>query len=204
MTYKHNICALAAVSVLASGCSTRPRNFTAELSAPVPDRAAFENDFRTCQALVRQGHRNGFKSAATGLAVGTGAVGAGLAVGTATAGGVYGGYGAAGAAAGAALMATTLVVGIAGFGLTRLIRGGKERKYKRVMDACLTEYGYSVGSWAKVDKKDDAAKIAATKASLREPGPEMASTTATVPAVVASPAPEAATLTPASAIDPGT
>ncbi|MDP3677034.1 MAG: hypothetical protein Q8R44_18345 [Novosphingobium sp.] len=174
MNRNPTIFALAAACVLVSGCSTRPRNFTAELSAPVPDRMAFENDFRTCQTLVRQGHRNGFRSAATGLAVGSGAVGAGLAVGSMTAGGVYSSYGAAGAAAGAALMATTAVVGIAGFGLTRLIRGGKERKFKRAMDACLTEYGYSVGSWAKVHKKDDAAKIAAGSAIVLPSAPDSA------------------------------
>lgn len=196
------ICALAGASVLASGCSTRPRNFTAELSAPVPDRAAFENDFRTCQTLVRQGRKAGFKDAATGLAVGSGAVGAGLAVGSMTAGGVYSGYGAAGAAAGAALMATTAVVGIAGFGLTRLIRGGKERKYKRAMDACLTEYGYSVDSWAKVNKKDDAAKIAASKASVQPSEPQIA--TSAVEPVATIPAPETATFTPAGVLEPDT
>ena len=202
MTYKHNICALVGVAMLISGCSTRPRNFTAELRAPVPDRAAFENEFRTCQTLVRQGRKAGFKNAATGLAVGSGAVGAGLAVGSMTAGGVYSGYGAAGAAAGAALMATTAVIGIAGFGLTRLIRGGKERKYKRTMDACLTEYGYSVDSWAKVNKKDDAAKIAASKATVQPLEPVVA--TATVEPVAAIHEPETATLTPASALDPET
>ena len=200
MTYKHNICALVGVAMLISGCSTRPRNFTAELRAPVPDRAAFENEFRTCQTLVRQGHKSGFKDAATGLAVGSGAVGAGLAVASMTAGGVYSSYGAAGAAAGAALMATTAVVGIAGFGLTRLIRGGKERKYKRTMDACLTEYGYSVDSWAKVNKKADAAKIAAAKANIQPLEPVIATSTA-VP-VAAVPAPETATFTPASALEP--
>ena len=200
MTYKHNICALVGVAMLISGCSTRPRNFTAELRAPVPDRAAFENEFRTCQTLVRQGHKSGFKDAATGLAVGSGAVGAGLAVASMTAGGVYSSYGAAGAAAGAALMATTAVVGIAGFGLTRLIRGGKERKYKRTMDACLTEYGYSVDSWAKVNKKDDAAKIAAAKANTRPL--EQVIATGTAEPVAAIPAPDAAKFTPVSALEP--
>ena len=196
------ICAIAGASVLVSGCSTRPRNFTVELAAPVVNRMAFEGDFRTCQTLVRQGRKAGFKNAATGLAVGSGAVGAGLAVGSMTAGGVYSGYGAAGAAAGAALMATTAVIGIAGFGLTRLIRGGKERKYKRVMDDCLTEYGYSVDSWAKVNKKDDAAKIAASKATVQPLEPVVATTT--VEPVAAIHEPETATLTPASALDPET
>ena len=194
------ILATAAAAMLATGCSTRPRNFTAELSAPVVDRAVFEDEFRTCQTLVRQGRKSGFKDAATGLAVGTGAVGAGLAVGTATAGGVYGSYGAAGAAAGAALMATTAVFGIAGFGLTRLIRGGKERKYKRAMDACLTEYGYGVSRWLTVKKKADAAKIAAAKASIRPS--EAAIVTSAVEQPEAIPAPDAATLTPASAVQP--
>ena len=197
MTYKHNICALVGVAMLVTGCSTRPRNFTAELSAPVADRMAFESDFRTCQTLVRQGRKSDFKgAAASALATGVGTVGAGAAmVGTGLVGITTGG--------GAAALATAAmpVVGVfLGFGVSRMIRSGKEGKYKRAMNTCLDEYGYGVSRWSTVKKKDDAAKIAAGKASVQSTDPVIA--TSSVEPVVAIPAPDTATLTPASAIEP--
>lgn len=197
MNRNPTICALAAASMLVSGCSTRPRNFTAELSAPVPDRMAFEGDFRTCQMLVRQGRTSDFKAgAATALATGVGTVGAGAAiVGTGMAG-----ITTSGGAAVAATAAMPVVGLLLGFGVSRMIRSGKEGKFKRAMDACLTEYGYTVDGWAKVDKKDDAAKIAAAKANIRLA--ETASATHSAEPVAAVPAPDSATLTPASALEP--
>ena len=189
------ILATAAAAMLATGCSTRPRNFTAELSAPVPDRAAFEDDFRTCQTLVRQGHKSNFKgAAASALATGVGTVGAGAAMASAGLVGITSGGGALAAAA-------MPVVGVfLGFGVSRMIRSGKERKYKRAMDTCLDEYGYGVSRWSTVKKKDDAAKIAAAKASIRPS--EAAIVTSAVEQPEAIPAPDAATLTPASAVEP--
>ena len=191
------ICALAAASAAVSGCSTRPRNFTAELRAPVPDRAAFENEFRTCQTLVRQGRKSDFKaSAATMLATGAGTIGTGAAmvstglVGITTSGG----------AAAAATVAMPVVGVLLGFGVSRAIRSGKEGRYKRAMATCLDEYGYGVSRWSAVKKKDDAAKIAAAKANIQPLEPVIATSTA-VP-VAAVPAPETATFTPASALEP--
>ncbi len=157
------ICAITAAAVLLSGCSTRPRNFSASLSAPVEDRAAFESDYRTCSNLVRSGHTANFKStAATGLAAGVGAAGAGAAMAST---GMVGAYMSGGAAFAAA--AAMPVVGIlAGFGVSRAIRGGKERKMKRSMTACLAEYGYGVESWDKLHKRDDAARISAESADV--------------------------------------
>lgn len=199
MNRNPTIFALAAACVLVSGCSTRPRNFTAELSAPVPDRAAFEGDFRTCQMLVRQGRTSDFKAgAATALATGIGTVGAGAAiVGTGMAG-----ITTTGGAAVAATAAMPVVGLLLGFGVSRMIRAGKEGKFKRAMDACLTEYGYSVDSWAKVNEKEDAAKIAAAKANIQPSEPAIA--TNSVEPVAAVPAPGTATLTPASVLEPET
>ena len=186
----------AAAAMLATGCSTRPRNFTAELSAPVPDRAAFEDDFRTCQTLVRQGHKSNFKgAAASALATGVGTVGAGAAMASAGLVGITSGGGAVVAAAAMPVVGVFL-----GFGVSRMIRSGKERKYKRAMDTCLDEYGYGVSRWSTVKKKDDAAKIAAAKASIRPS--EAAIVTSAVEQPEAIPAPDAATLTPASAVEP--
>lgn len=198
MNRNATIGALAAVSVLASGCSTRPRNFTAELSAPVVDRMAFEGDFRTCQTLVRQGHKSNFKgAAASALATGVGTVGAGAAMASA---GMVGITSSGGAALATAAMP---VVGVfLGFGVSRMIRSGKEGKFKRAMDACLDEYGYGVSRWSAVKKRDDAAKIAATKATIKPFEPAIAN--GSVEPVAATPAPDTATLTPASALEPET
>ena len=187
----------AAAAMLATGCSTRPRNFTAELSAPVADRMAFESDFRTCQTMVRQGRKSGFKDAAAmGLATGVGAVGGGAALASAGLIGVNIGTGAV-----SALTYAVPFIGVfAGFGVSRAIRSGREGKYKRAMNTCLDEYGYGVSRWSTVKKKDDAAKIAATKASIRPS--EAAIVTSTAVPVEAIPAPDTASLTPASAIEP--
>ncbi len=160
------ICALTGAAMLVTGCSTRPRNFTAELSAPVADRMAFESEFRTCQTLVRQGRKNDFRSgAATALATGVGTVGAGAAMaGTGLVGITTGG-----GAAAAASMAMPVVGVFLGFGVSRMIRSGKEGKYKRALGACLDEYGYGVSRWSTVKKKEDAAKMAATRATVRVP-----------------------------------
>ena len=187
----------AAAAMLATGCSTRPRNFTAELSAPVADRMAFEGDFRTCQTMVRQGRKSGFKDAAAmGLATGVGAVGGGAALASAGLIGVNIGTGAV-----SALTYAVPFIGVfAGFGVSRAIRSGREGKYKRAMNTCLDEYGYGVSRWSTVKKKDDAAKIAAAKASIRPS--EAAIVTSTAVPVEAIPAPDTASLTPASAIEP--
>ncbi|MFZ9396920.1 MAG: hypothetical protein ACO25F_12780 [Erythrobacter sp.] len=152
-----------------AGCSTKPRNFAASVSTPVNDRIAFEQDYRTCAALVKSGHKSGFRSAATTTAISAGAVGAGAGVAALGAGGTYSSVGAAGAAAGTVLAAATVVAGLAGFGITRAIRGGKERKFKRNMAACLAEYGYQVTDWEKLKKRDDAAAFASRQVTVAEP-----------------------------------
>lgn len=177
--------ALAVAASLVSGCSTRPRNFTASLSAPVVDRTALENDFRTCQTLVRQGHTADFRAtAATALATGAGTLGTGLAMaGTGMVGITTGG--------GAAVAATAAmpVIGVLlGFGVSRMIRSGKERKYKRAMASCLAEYGYGVHEWSKVHKRDDAARMTAAAVAAAPAAP------LAMPEVV--PDPQAASATP--------
>ena len=199
MTYKHNICALVGVAMLVSGCSTRPRNFTAELSAPVVDRMAFEGDFRTCQTLVRQGRKSGFKNAAAmGLVGGVGAVGGGAALASAGLVGVNIGTGAV-----SALTYAVPFIGVfAGFGMSRAIRSGREGKYKRAMATCLDEYGYGVSRWSAVKKRDDAAQITAAKANIRPLEPVIA--TSSVEPDAAIPAPDTAKLTPVNALEPET
>jgi hypothetical protein len=123
-----------------SGCSSRPRYFTASLNPPTADAPSFERDMALCRNLVAQGNRSGFKTAA--LKIGGGAV-AGIGSGVAI-------------AAVAPLTVTTIgvasyampVVGFAaGFGISRAIRSGREKKLKQALANCLAEYGYAVEQW---------------------------------------------------------
>lgn len=156
----------AAMATALGGCSTKPRNFAASVSTPVPDRVAFEQDYRTCDSLVKAGHKGDFKSAALQTAaagIGTVGTGAGL-VATGTVG-ITSSTGAA-----AAATAAMPVVGVLlGFGVSRAIRGGKERKFKRNMSACLSEYGYEVADWEKLKKREDAAAFASRGVAVAEP-----------------------------------
>lgn len=177
MNTPRTITAALCAAMLVTGCSTRPRNFTANLSAPVADRTEFENDFRRCQTLVRGGHLSGFRAAASKIAVGSGVISGGIAVGAVGAGvgastvGAGTGWSSVGAGLGAAAAAATVFVAAAGFGVTRLIRGGRERKYKQAMANCLAEYGHGVASWSKLSRREDAAQIAAQRAILASPSP---------------------------------
>jgi len=159
------VAALVASGLLLSGCSTRPRNFSASLAAPVADRTALEQDFRTCQSLVRQGRTSDFKAgAATALATGVGTVGTGVAM----AGTGMVGITSSGGAAAAATAAMPVVGLLLGFGVSRMIRSGRERKYKHAMATCLAEYDYTVAAWNKAMRRDDAARITA-ETSLEVP-----------------------------------
>lgn len=154
MRYRKAIATLAILSVLA-GCSTRARNFAPQIAIPITDTMSFETDYRTCAALVAQGRATDFKSAAATVgAAGAGALG-GAAVSVATVSAV--GFSGAGMIASAAIPGIGL---LAAFGASRMIRSGKERKFKRRMEACLGEYGYSVGDWTRIDRRKDAATVA--------------------------------------------
>lgn len=189
------IITLAVIATLGSGCSTRPRNFAASVNTPVADRMAFESDYRTCQQLVAAGHKSNFKgAAATALTTGVGTIGTGAAIAGLGMGGVNVGTGAVSAS-----FAAMPVIGIlAGFGVSRAIRGGRERKFKRAMGDCLTEYGYSVDSWVKLERKADPVAAAGSRVAVRPaPAPvgveevALAETEATSEAVeVASLAPQ--------------
>lgn len=161
------VCLLVSAALLLPGCSTTPRNFTANLAGPVADRAEFEQNYRTCQKLAKSGRTSDFKAnAATALATGAGTVGTGAAM----AGTGLIGIGSSGGAAAAATAALPVVGFLTGFGVSRAIRSGKERKLKRAMTNCLSEYGYSVESWTRLRKKDDAARVASDAATIAASG----------------------------------
>jgi len=193
MHVNKTICGLMMAAAI-SGCSTRPRNFAAQVAVPPAEMASFEGDYRTCNALVAQGRRTGFKEAA--VTVGASGVGALAGVGVAfgTAGAVAGSAPFAGLAA-AGTIASMAVPGLgllAGFGVSRMIRGGKERKFKRAMAACLDEYGYTVDDWERIDRRSDAATaaLAMVREQPAEAAPSAASEAALTPVVLQSPEPE--------------
>lgn len=149
MQQRFKIAACLAAALAMSACSTKPRNFSAEVRPIGTGGAQASNeaaDFATCDVLVRKGHKSGFLAAAATGAAG----GVGVATGVATGFAVGGSFSAMGATAAAAVP----IFGIAAaFGVNRMIRSGKERKYKRVMTDCMSEFGYEVTDWTKAPKK---------------------------------------------------
>jgi hypothetical protein len=156
------LCAALVAASLSTGCSTRPREFTPELSAgpaaPTASAAAAEAPARlppeqavaACQTMVAAGKRSNFagNAAATGAGVAA-AYGAGLmAAGGGAAAGAGLAEGIAAAVAGGATM--MLVAPVAIFGASRMIRAGKEKELKAATARCLLEHGYSVDKWERV------------------------------------------------------
>lgn len=150
---------VSAVALMMGGCSSRPRQFIATVNPPASDEAAYQRDFATCDILARKGYKSGFKALALSTAGGT-AIGYGVGVGassiaaaSAVTGGGIGVIGngiAAGATAGVGAL---IIVGLpVGFGISRAIRGGREKRLKRTISSCLTEYGYTVADWTRVKK----------------------------------------------------
>ena len=139
---------LAILAILA-GCSTKPRNFQPIVAPPPADEAAFRKTVNDCVTMVRSGRKSGFANAlAIGVGTGAGAVVGSIAVGslsTAAGAGFSGSLGAATAA--------FPIVGIGvGFGISRAIRSGREKKIKTAMSTCLGEFGYTVASWEVIKK----------------------------------------------------
>jgi hypothetical protein len=140
-----------------SGCSSRPRYFTATLSPPATDIPAFEKNMTICRELVGKGYRSNFGAAAA-------SVGGGTIAGVATAGAsiaaVDGGliFGTATTASNALAVAMPFVgIGV-GFGISRAIRSGREKKLKQALNQCLSENGYTVNKWTP-GKRPKTAKV---------------------------------------------
>lgn len=140
-----------AAALASSACGTKPRTFSATVqpTGPAAAPAGEAQAFSTCDQLVRSGHKGNFAAvAASGAATGATLMGGGAAL---AASGTIG----IGATAAGAVMAVALpFVGIAaGFGVNRMIRSGKERKYQRTMTACMGELGYEVIDWSRAPKR---------------------------------------------------
>lgn len=152
MTKVKILIAIVIAGSLASGCSTKPRQFAPALTAPADHSARLEQDVKICDQLVRQGRTSDFASAAATMAT-TGAATVGSGVAMVSTGMV--GWTSSGAGAAAAGIAMPVIGLFAGLGVSRAIRGGNERKYKTRMEACLTELGYTTDGWQKIHKRGD-------------------------------------------------
>jgi len=144
------ICLAAALA--STACSTKPRTFSATVQPATGLAAAPANQaevFSTCDRLVRAGHKSEFAAvAASGAATGATLVGGAGAIAAS------GTIGIGATAAGTVMMAALPFVGIAaGFGVNRMIRSGRERKYKRIMATCMGELGYEVVDWTRAAKR---------------------------------------------------
>lgn len=159
MLHSRHVGAILCVALATSGCSSRPRHFTPRLNPPVSDANAFERDMSVCRDLVGKGYKSGFKDAAV-------KIGGGTAIGLGT--------GAAIAAAGPPTFATLGVASyafpivgfVAGFGISRAIRSGREKKLKTALTDCMSEYGHTVEEWEPTKRPKLVAKspLAATRA----------------------------------------
>jgi hypothetical protein len=156
---RFSLLVIAAVTV--TSCSSRPREFTAELKAPAADEAQFAQTHETCRVQVAQGKRSGFGGQLASGAAGTAAaVGTGAAIVGSAGPGMF-----AGAAAGAMAVMVMPVVGIgAAWGLAKAKKAKKERDVKQAMALCLSENGYAVDDWKKASRQERKARRAADKA----------------------------------------
>ncbi|MEJ7776977.1 MAG: hypothetical protein WKF52_06295 [Sphingomicrobium sp.] len=141
---------LMVVCLTLQACSSRPREFTPRLAAPLASQSEFDAAYATCQQLLVAG-----KLDSSGRA---GSAGAGAAAGAATA--VAGGAAATSMApaVGAALASATVVLlpfAILGgaWGMSRMKRAKKERAIKTALEGCLQERGYEIAGWSKGIKK---------------------------------------------------
>lgn len=156
----------AAIAVISSGCSSRPREFKPTLAALPADQAAFDKDYAECGRLLVEGKLDSsgrVASAGVGAATGAGVAVAGGALASSTVPAV----GAALASATVVLLPFAVIGGA--WGMARMKRAKKEKAIKTAMTGCLAERGHQVSGWAKADRKAPAktAQSAAAPLSAR-------------------------------------
>jgi hypothetical protein len=157
--------AIAAVA-LVSGCSTRPREFRANVVASLPVERNFDTDMRECQVMVRKGIKKDFRRTAAQVAAGAGG---GIAIGVAaTSVALSNATTLSGALGATSVGGAAMSVGgpLIAFGVSRIIRTGREKKYRAGLESCLGEYGYQVAGWEK-QKKLTKAEVAAAVAAMQ-------------------------------------
>lgn len=158
---KKNLCLCLMMLLVVNGCSTRPRDFAARLSAAPASQDIFTRDFAMCKLMVDRGVTGKFKdqfaanaAAATGVAVG--AVASSVAVSSSIAAGLANGFSAAlgstGTATGSATASTLSVAApaagiLVSVAISRALKGKREKQVKSAMADCLAEAGYIVAGW---------------------------------------------------------
>lgn len=158
--------AAVCIGMLATGCASTPRPFTASIAPGDPavavDPAATEAVLNKCKVLVAEGRRSDFvdtaASTGVGLAAGTGTV---AYVAPAL---IY----ASATAAWALLGAATGVGAAAAYGVSRAARAKKEREIKAALEQCVGEHGYRVMGWELVTPPKRPA-VAAERAPTARP-----------------------------------
>lgn len=181
MTHRFQLATCLVAALACSACSTKPRTFSATVKPAAASLAVNQDEaqsFATCDQLVRKGHTSNFASAAASGAAGGAAMFGGAAA-VAASGTV--GIGATGA--GYAMTAAIPFIGLAaGFGMNRMIRSGREKKYRKNMGLCLSELGYDVVDWTRMKKKQPGTATLAPPAPAEpinpEPVPEVTLTAA--------------------------
>ncbi len=172
MAYRHRLAACLVAALACTACSTKPRTFSATVRPAAASMSVHQGEaqtFTTCDQLVRKGHKGNFASAAATGAAGSAGVAGGAGLAFAGLGGSS--WGAAGAAASAAMP----IIGIAAaFGMNRMIRTGREKKYRKNMSLCLGELGYDVVDWTRMKKKQPGTATLAAPAPAEPAAPEPA------------------------------
>jgi hypothetical protein len=148
---RHQVTAGVLASCLAlQACSSRPRDFTPQLTAPPTSQSDFESAYASCHQLLVAGKLDASGRAASG-AVGA-AAGAGTALAGGTAAAAVGGYAGLAAASATIVLLPFAVLGGA-WGMAKMKRAKKERSIRTALEGCLQERGYDVAGWTVAPKK---------------------------------------------------
>lgn len=132
------------------GCSSRPREFTPVLGAPIASEAEFNAAYATCQQLLVAGKLDASgRSASAGAGAAAGAATAAVG-GTAAA--AAGGYAGLAAASATVVLLPFAILGGA-WGMSRMKRAKKEQAIKTPLEGCLAERGYHVAGWSRAIKE---------------------------------------------------
>jgi hypothetical protein len=150
MTRKRIASGVLVCSLALEACSSRPREFTPQLTRAPASQSEFDAAYSTCQELLVNGKlsasgRSGSAVAGVGAGAGTAAVGGAAAT-------AAGGYGGLALASATVILLPFAVLGGA-WGMARMKRTKKERSIKTALQGCLEERGYEVAGWLKSPKK---------------------------------------------------
>ena len=144
-------------------CSSRPRDFTPQLTIPSSSQIQFDAAYAECHQLLVTGKLDASGRTASG-AVGA-AAGAGTAIAGGTAAAAMGGYAGLAAASATIVLLPFAVLGGA-WGMAKMKRAKKERAIKTALEGCLRERGYEVASWSVAPKKKATRGAVAPRAAV--------------------------------------